>query len=93
MDSYKHWIGPALGDLYWMDIVHAPFVIANTLNLYVVVLAKKWSTMFLPIYSEKDLTDNMIIIGYFEDQKHFVAVSYLIILLMSYYIEGTSFPF
>lgn len=65
-----------------MDTVKGPYVITNTYNLCVVVLSNRGSTKFLPAYSRKDQTNGIIVIGYLEDQQHFVVVNYLIVLLL-----------
>ncbi|KAI5662102.1 hypothetical protein M9H77_21425 [Catharanthus roseus] len=46
---------------------------SSVTDLFVIVLSNRGSTKFLPAYSRKDQTNGIIVIGYLEDQQHFVV--------------------
>ncbi|KAI5647464.1 hypothetical protein M9H77_33469 [Catharanthus roseus] len=51
---------------YWIDTPDQLYVIANTFNLCVVLIARFGSTTVLPLYSNMDCTAGLLFIGFIE---------------------------
>ncbi|KAI5676604.1 hypothetical protein M9H77_07554 [Catharanthus roseus] len=59
---------------YWMDTPNHLYVIANTFNLCVILIARFGSTTVLPFYSNMDCTVGMLFIGFIAEQEHFTQL-------------------
>ncbi|KAI5680202.1 hypothetical protein M9H77_01429 [Catharanthus roseus] len=59
---------------YWMDTPNHLYVIANTFNLCVVLIAQFGSTTVLPLYSNMDCTTGRLFIGFIAEQEHFIQL-------------------
>ncbi|KAI5648149.1 hypothetical protein M9H77_34154 [Catharanthus roseus] len=59
---------------YWLDTPDHLYVIANTFNFCVVLIACLGSTIVLPLYSNMNCTAGMLCIGFISDQQHFIQV-------------------
>ncbi|KAI5667515.1 hypothetical protein M9H77_17368 [Catharanthus roseus] len=57
---------------YWMDTPDHLYVIANTFNLCVILIARVGSTTVLPLYSNMDCTVGMLFIGFIVEQEYFI---------------------
>ncbi|KAI5669133.1 hypothetical protein M9H77_18986 [Catharanthus roseus] len=57
---------------YWIDTPNHLYVIANTFNLCVVLIARFGSTIVLPLYSNMDCTAGILFIGFIAEQEHFI---------------------
>ncbi|KAI5652511.1 hypothetical protein M9H77_29698 [Catharanthus roseus] len=62
---------------YWIDTPDHLYVIANTFNLCVVLIARFGSSTVLPLYSNMDCTAGMLFIGFIAEQKHFINMDAL----------------
>ncbi|KAI5667988.1 hypothetical protein M9H77_17841 [Catharanthus roseus] len=72
----KNWEeGSAPAD-YWMDTPDHLYVIANTFNLCIVFLARLGSTTVLPLVSNMDGNVGTLVIGFIEEQQHFIQILY-----------------
>ncbi|KAI5650228.1 hypothetical protein M9H77_36233 [Catharanthus roseus] len=58
--------------IYWMDTHDHLYVIANTFNLCVVLIARFGSTTVLPLYSNMDSTAGILFIEFIAEQEHFI---------------------
>ncbi|KAI5672443.1 hypothetical protein M9H77_12807 [Catharanthus roseus] len=68
-------MGPAPYE-HWLDTPDHLYVIANTFNFCVVLIARLGSTTVLPLYSNMNCTARMLCIGFTSDQLHFIQVQW-----------------
>ncbi|KAI5673389.1 hypothetical protein M9H77_13753 [Catharanthus roseus] len=59
---------------HWLDTPDHFYVIANTFNFCVVLIARLGSTTVLPLYSNMDCTTGTLCIGFISDQQHFIQL-------------------
>ncbi|KAI5672729.1 hypothetical protein M9H77_13093 [Catharanthus roseus] len=65
--------GPALSD-HWLETPDSLYVIANTFNLCVILIARLGCTIVLPLYSYSDRPSGTLVIWLLTDQQHFIQV-------------------
>ncbi|KAI5658650.1 hypothetical protein M9H77_27443 [Catharanthus roseus] len=59
---------------HWMDTPDHLYVIANTFNFCVVLIARLGSITILPFYSNIDCTAGTLFIGFISEQEHFIQL-------------------
>ncbi|KAI5668787.1 hypothetical protein M9H77_18640 [Catharanthus roseus] len=57
---------------HWLETPDSLYVIANTLNLCVILIAQLGSTTVLPLYSYSDRLGGTLVIGLLIEQQHFI---------------------
>ncbi|KAI5661625.1 hypothetical protein M9H77_20948 [Catharanthus roseus] len=63
--------GPAPYE-HWLDTLDHLYVIGNTFNFCVVLIARLGSTTVLSLYSNMNCTAEMLCTGFISDQQHFI---------------------
>ncbi|KAI5662007.1 hypothetical protein M9H77_21330 [Catharanthus roseus] len=63
---------------YWMDTPNHLYVIANTFNLCVVLIARFGLTTILLLYSNMDCTVGMLFIGFIVEHEYFIQLEIFI---------------
>ncbi|KAI5671795.1 hypothetical protein M9H77_12159 [Catharanthus roseus] len=74
---------------YWMDTPDHFYVIANTFNLCIVLLARSESTTVLPLVSNMDGPAETIFIGLIEELQHFIQIDILLNVFISIFFPVT----
>ncbi|KAI5662358.1 hypothetical protein M9H77_21681 [Catharanthus roseus] len=72
-----NWVEGSTPVDYWMDTPDHLYVIPNTSNLCVVLIARFRLTIVLPLYSNMDCTAGMLFIGFIVEQEHFMHMDAL----------------
>ncbi|KAI5648162.1 hypothetical protein M9H77_34167 [Catharanthus roseus] len=67
-----NWVEGSAPIDYWLDTPDNRYIIANTFNLYVVLIARFGSTIVLPLYSNMDCTTIILFIRFIAKQEHFI---------------------
>ncbi|KAI5666388.1 hypothetical protein M9H77_16241 [Catharanthus roseus] len=62
------------GGAHWLDTPDHLYVIANTFNFYVVLIARLGSTTVLPLYSNMDCIARTLYNGFISAQQHFIQL-------------------
>ncbi|KAI5683037.1 hypothetical protein M9H77_04265 [Catharanthus roseus] len=66
--------GPA-AFAHWFEIPNSLYIIANALNLCVILIAQLGSTTVLPLYSYSDRLEGTLVIGLLTKQLHFIQLN------------------
>ncbi|KAI5677822.1 hypothetical protein M9H77_08772 [Catharanthus roseus] len=84
-----NWVEGSTPVDYWIDTADYLYVIANTFNLCVVLIARFGSTTVLPFYSNMDCTAGMLFIGFTAER----SISYRYFFLFLFTVSATPYSY
>ncbi|KAI5649890.1 hypothetical protein M9H77_35895 [Catharanthus roseus] len=73
MNVYLNLVGST--EHHWLETPDLLYIIANALNLCVIIIAQLGSTTVLPLYSYLDRPGGTLVIGLLTELQHFIQVS------------------